>query len=74
MIEQRQSFMRVHPRVRQAAGMALLTVLAGFLAFNRPFAQLGYPPLYVGEMALACCVLCALEWLRPAVLAPLRGS
>lgn len=74
MIEQRQSLLRVHPRLRQAVYVALCVVLAGYLAFNKPFAQLGYPPLYVGEMILACCVLCALEWASPAVFQPLRRS
>jgi len=74
MIEQRQSLFRVHPRVRHAAGIALLVVLAGDLAFNRLFAQLGFPPFYVGEMALVCCAFCVLEWLRPSVLAPLQRS
>lgn len=74
MIEQRQSFLRVDPRVRRGACVALLAVLAGDLAFNRAFAQLGYPPFYVGEIALACCLLCALEWLRPLVREPLKSS
>ncbi|HOT36466.1 MAG TPA: hypothetical protein PLT86_07365, partial [Candidatus Latescibacteria bacterium] len=53
---------------------ALSVVLLGYAVFGKPFAYLGFPPLYVGEMALALGVLAVLRYpsmLGAMVTAPL---
>jgi len=52
----------------------LLLLLAGYLIFNRPFAHLGAPPIYAGEMILALCLLTSLERFGSAFIEPLRRS
>ncbi|HYG76785.1 MAG TPA: O-antigen ligase family protein [Planctomycetota bacterium] len=66
--------MSVHPRLRALVGSMLLALLGGYLIFNRPFAQLGLPPLYIGEMILALCILTSLERIPSALIQPLRRS
>jgi hypothetical protein len=56
------------------AAWAWWALLAGCLVFNKPFATIGFPPLYVGEMVL-CLALVAHAWrLKAVFLDPLRSS
>jgi len=68
------SWLHVNPGVRAAAAWFLWALLAGYLIFNKPFAQQGFPPLYVGEMVLVCVLLSLLERLPSVVVEPLRRS
>src|SRR4051812_14014426 len=63
-----------HFSLHCAARWMLCALLAGYLIFNKPFAQLGFPPLYIGEMVLAVCLIATLQWLGPAFLTPIRQS
>jgi hypothetical protein len=60
--------------VRAAAAWFLWALLAGYLIFNKPFALLGFPPLLVGELVLACVLLSLLGRLQCVVAEPLRRS
>src|SRR4051812_41176045 len=43
--------------LRRTAGWLFAGLLSGYLIFNRPFAQLGFSPFYIGEIVLAICLL-----------------
>lgn len=56
------------PRTRWLAGVLFWFLLGGYLIFNKPFALLGYPPLYIGEVVLAFVVLATLDSFNQAYL------
>jgi hypothetical protein len=59
---------------RRNAGFLLWALLGGYLIFNRPFAGIGIPPLYVGEIVIAASVLALLPIFYAAFVEPLRHS
>ncbi len=59
---------------RRAAAIAFALLLSGYLIFNRPFALLGWPPVYIGEMALALALVAALFDFKTVFIEPLKHS
>jgi hypothetical protein len=49
-------------------------LLAGYLIFNRHFALIGIPPVYIGEVLLAAAGIVLLPRFRSAFIDPLRRS
>ena len=73
-------FKNTRPKIRSAVAGLFWLLLAGFLIFNKPFALLGippgvgHPPLYIGEMVLACVLLVTFENWRRAIVQPFKDS
>ena len=49
-------------------------LLAGLLIFNKPFASIGHPPLFISEIAIAVALVVALIGWRSAFRDPLASS
>ena len=62
------------PILRRVAAIVFLLLLAGYLIFNRSFALLGFPPFYVGEMAIGLALLAALFDFKNVFIEPLKRS
>src|SRR5687767_2155231 len=61
--------------VLQRAAAALLAVLlAGYVIFNKPFATLGWPPIYIGEIAIALALLAVLPSFKVTFVEPVKRS
>ncbi len=60
--------------LRRAAAIVFLLLLAGYLIFNRSFALLGFPPFYVGEMALGVALFAAFFDFKNVFIEPLKRS
>ncbi len=60
--------------LRDIARWMLCALLAGYLIFNKPFAQIGFPPLYIGEIVVAFCLAATLNRLNSVYLNPLQRS
>src|SRR5438067_397676 len=56
----RETPFTIGERLAYATCVGLSLVLPGYLIFNRTFAKLGWPPVYVGEMMLALGMAAAL--------------
>ena len=60
--------------LRRTAAIVFLLLLAGYLIFNRSFALLGFPPFYVGEMALGLALVAAFFDFEAVFIEPLKRS
>ncbi|HLX61351.1 MAG TPA: O-antigen ligase family protein [Planctomycetota bacterium] len=60
--------------LRRAAAIAFLLLLAGLLIFNRSFALIGFPPVYVSEMVLALALFATLFDFKTVFIEPLKHS
>lgn len=58
----------------RVCGVALWLLLAGYLLFNKPFASLGFAPVYVGEVVFAAALGAGLLRWRDTFLEPLQNS
>jgi len=59
---------------RRFAGVLLALLLGGYVVFNKPFALLGWPPLYLGEIVLALTLPALLFTFKKDVIDPIRHN
>jgi hypothetical protein len=60
--------------LRRVAAILLAALLAGYVVFNKPFALTGWPPVYVGELALASGLLVLLPSFHAVFVEPVKRS
>lgn len=61
-------------KTRRVLGWLLLLLVSGYIIFNRTFAKLGWPPIYVGEIVLGVCLVAMLFDFKRAFVLPLKHS
>ena len=59
---------------RRCAGVLLGLLLGAYIVFNKPFALLGWPPLYIGEIVLAVALPAVLFTFKTDILDQVRHN